>query len=294
MAADRDIELLDDYLANRMDAQSRTAFEQKLHSDPGLKTEFELQQKFIEGIRKARISELKSMMNSIPVPAAQTGGIAVGAKLAIATAIVAAVAVGIFLYTNKEENPVLEKNTVDQVEDTTTDQEATPGDENEPVNNDSSEDSPVVSEEESSLEQSPVESPKPVKKKKTPQVKPADPQIEVFDPSEEAKTSQPSEDLNDIGLPRPAATPALAVNVDAANKRYAFHYQFSNGELKLYGPFEKDLYEILEFFAADKRTVFLYYGDQYYQLSDADQRIKPLVTITDAALLKKLKESRSQ
>ena len=49
----------------------------------------------------------------------------------------------------------------------------------------------------------------------------------------------------------------------------------------------------MEFFADDKRTVFLFYKDHYYLLPEADQQIRPLSAITDAELLKKLKEYRN-
>src|SRR6478752_7177506 len=73
MALEKDFELLDDYLSNRLSGEEKAAFEKKLEADPELKQELNVQQDFVEGIRKARIAELKSMLNNIPVAPAQGG-----------------------------------------------------------------------------------------------------------------------------------------------------------------------------------------------------------------------------
>ena len=60
----------------------------------------------------------------------------------------------------------------------------------------------------------------------------------------------------------------------------------------LYGPFEQNLYEIMEFIGEEKRTVFLYYQDNFYLLKDDTEKLKPLGVIHDQALIRKLKEYR--
>src|SRR6476620_8526902 len=102
MAAERDLELLDDYLSNRLDAQERIEFENKLTQDPGLKSELELQQQFVAGIKKARIAELKSMLNNVPIPPATTGA-AAGAKIAIAVVVAALVGTSIYYYFDQNQ-----------------------------------------------------------------------------------------------------------------------------------------------------------------------------------------------
>src|SRR5881392_2908175 len=102
MAAERDLELLDDYLSNRLDAQEKARFENKLTQDPGLKSELELQQQFVDGIKKARTAELKSMLNNIPVPPSATGT-AAGAKIAAAVIAVAIVGTSLYFYFDKDQ-----------------------------------------------------------------------------------------------------------------------------------------------------------------------------------------------
>ena len=50
----------------------------------------------------------------------------------------------------------------------------------------------------------------------------------------------------------------------------------------------------MEFFSDNKRTMFLYYKDNYYLLNEENETVKPLAPINDAALLKKLKDYRGQ
>ena len=107
MAAERDLELLDDYLGNRMDETSRAAFEQKINAGHSLKAELELQQQMISGIKKARVAELKSMLNNIPVPAGQTTGVGVGTKVTLWVAVAGLIATGIYLYVNKDSKEVV-------------------------------------------------------------------------------------------------------------------------------------------------------------------------------------------
>jgi hypothetical protein len=279
MAAESDLELLDNYLANRLDPQGKAAFEQKLDTDPSLKSEFELQQQFINGIKQARIAELKSIMNNVPVPAVQ-GGTAVAAKIALWAVLVGVVGTGIYFYLNQDgEQP---KENVSEIKI------QPKNDKPEAIKPEEHEDSPVVSETPASSEQKPSKSPKAPKKENESQpVK--DRKIEVYDPTEETKENESAH--SDINAPK-GQYPEIAVEVDANNKKYNFNYQFKDGKLLLYGPFEKNLYEIMEFFSDDRRTLFLYYNDTYYLLKDDSEKLKPLNAITDPILIKKLKDRR--
>lgn len=293
MAAERDLELLDDYLANRLDGNARSAFEQKLGTDPGLKSELELQQQFINGIKKARITELKAIMNNVPIPAVQTGGTAVAAKVAAWAVVAGIVGTSIYLYLNQPEE-TLQVTPETKIEQQEKQIPATPSDSSKEESTQPHEVSPVVSEEESSSEQKPAESPKATRKNKKAKEEPTkNPRVDVYDPTKEEINNKPSQEAVDGSIPGIAAHD-VAVEIDSDNKKYTFHYQFKSGKLFLYGPFEKNLYEILEFFSDDnKRTLFLFYKEEYYLLKDDNQRLKPLNAIQDPALVKKLKEYRN-
>jgi hypothetical protein len=290
MATERDFELLDDYLTNRLDAGERSAFEQKIESDPDLKNEYKLQQRLIDGIQKARMAELKGMLNGIPVPPAGTGVTAIG-KLAIGTFVVGAVATGIYFYMNQAEEtkPVTEiQNTVAVPE-----QQTSPQDSNEITSTESKSapDTNQVTDKKSEGKAQPS-----VDTQQDTEVVAEKRPLDVYDPNKETEGDKPLENANETSVKeaKPAG-PSIAVDIDRNNKKFTFHYQLNGDRLILYGPFEKNLYEILEFFSDDdKRTAFLYYKEGYYQLKeDGTDKVKPLSPITDQNLIKKLKEYRN-
>ncbi|HEY0741444.1 MAG TPA: hypothetical protein VGD40_08280 [Chryseosolibacter sp.] len=292
MATARDLELLDDYLGNRMDAKSRAAFEQQMNADQELRGEMQMQQQMIAGIKKARVAELKSMLNNVPIPAGQTTGVAVGAKVALGVAIAGLIASGIYLYVDNDSQEIVVPRT---------DSVMTPQAEQEPVTKETPaeeqsaeathEDSPVVSSQESSAERKPVAPPKPGKKAPTAD---ATQKIEVYDPSTELDENNSAQVTEELNHSEASVTPSIAVEIDSKNKKYNFHYQFKDGKLFLYGPFENNVYEIMEFFNEEKRTLFLYYNEKYYLLKDNNASLKPLNSIQDAELLNKLKEYRNK
>jgi hypothetical protein len=290
MASERDLELLDDYLGNRMDEQSRAAFEQKINADQELRGEMEIQQQMISAIKKARISELKGMLNNIPVPAGQTTGAAVGTKVALWVAVAGLIATGIYLYVDEKTEEAVTPAT----ETVTPGNQATPPSED--VREDENattthEDSPDVSSQESSSERKPVAPPKPGKK--AVQADPAK-KIDVYDPSKELDENNREQVNDELSHSQESITPSVSVQIDSENKKYNFHYQFKDNKLFLYGPFEKDVYEIMEFFNEEKRTLFLYYKEQFYLLKDNNTSLKALAPIQDAELLNKLKEYRNK
>src|SRR5688500_5883667 len=104
MAVERDFELLDDYLSNRLSADEKSAFEKKIEADPDLKQELKIQQDFVEGIRNARITELKSMLNNIPVAPANGGQTSMLIKAGSWAVITGLVITGAYFYFSKNDS----------------------------------------------------------------------------------------------------------------------------------------------------------------------------------------------
>jgi len=289
MVTERDFELLDDYLSNRMDAAEKASFEQKLQANPDLQTEHNLQQNLVSGLKKARMAELKTMLGNVPVSIPAKGGFSIGAKIGLTAVVAALVTTGIYFYVTETETP--EAQPVAQTEtpaaDSNTAEEAVI-DSNQPIT-----EQPAEPEVEKPVATEPAEKPTNANPKHTPAKEPV---IEPFDPSKEG-TEEPAvsgEESAKAGkITNEARIPAEVVK----SKTYTFHYQFKEGKLFLYGPFEDGLYEILEFFndeSGEQRTVFLYYEDKFYLLDQNDTRIKPLASITDPLLINKLKEYREK
>jgi type IV secretory pathway VirB10-like protein len=120
------------------------------------------------------------------------------------------------------------------------------------------------------------------------------PKIEMVDPTQELAENSTAE-KNTAGENKKALVSVshILVETDATNKKYGFHYQFSQGKLHLYGNFDKGLYEILEM-NGDSHTVFMYYKELYYLLDEKQLAITLLEPIKDKKLLSKLKEYRGR
>lgn len=270
---------MDDYLANRTSDADKVSFEKKLDADPALKSEFNSQQSVIEGIKKARVAELKNIMNNTPIPPA-AGTSAIVTKVAAWVITLGIVGFGVYWFSQEEDqptkevteeiNPVLpQENEVEVVENQQT-----------PVAE------PVETEAETLTkkeEKSKVNKPKTAKK----------PELEVYDPTNEAREDQITDAIDPIIPGAKQKVSTLIVVTDSTQKKYDFHYQFRDGKLVLMGSFDATLYEILEFFTDDKRTMFLYYTGEYYLLDESKTKPTPLTSITDQQLLKKLEMYRA-
>lgn len=290
MATEKDFELLDDFLSNRMQGQERVAFEEKLKHDPALQQELKLQQALIKSIRTMRAAELKSMLSQTVVPGSSASS-ALG-KIGAFVLIAGVVATGLYFYFTQDEG-------------TTVRQEITTQAEHEPVakpevTTEATDEQPVESTTTQSESKEENNQPKADVKIKQQPVTKADPstpvkqpELDLYDPTKDlAENNDKPEALEENRVISTMST--IPVETDNTNKKLDFHYQFKDGKLFLYGSFEKDLYEILEFINNNKRTVFLYYNSKYYLLDEAQLKPTPLKPITDNTLTRRLDEHRGK
>jgi hypothetical protein len=294
MASDRDLELLDDYISNRLHGQEREAFEDKLNQDPDLKAEYNVQARIAESLRKARAVELKNLLNNIPTSAIPVDGSSNLLRYSAGAVIVAAIAIAIYFGSSQNDesqkvsSPEITADTAIKKEEPIQAEQITPSDE------------PVVPAEEAAPKTS--ESKKSVSPLKDTQTStstnketsPTPSTVDVYDPSNEndGSTAEVPSAVNETPVVR-AEPSKMPVEVDDSNRKYNFHYRLTDGKLVLYGAFDKDLYEILEFITEEKHTVFLFYKNNYYLLDESNKNIKALTPVTDRVLLQKLKEYRS-
>lgn len=269
-----------------MTAQERIDFEQKLSADAELKGEFEFQQRVADGIRHARATELKARLKNIPtssIPPAETTTILV--KMGWWAAAAGLIMAGFYLYFNAgglNSRPHLESATRKIIPEAETPTEA-------PSTPSAPQQEPVVSPTEQA---NPKKEDKKTSKSAVDTAEPTERALDVFDPSAEMETPPAEPSTKIENNTRISTSSTIAVETENNNKKYDFHYQFKDGKLLLYGAFERNLYEIMEFFTENKRTIFLFYKNNYYLLSGDNEKVKPLTPITDAALLKKLREVR--
>jgi hypothetical protein len=311
MALEKDFELLDEYLRNKLNAADKATFEQKLQADADLQREYKLQQKIAEGLRQARTAELKNMLNNIPVSSVHGSEISIGVKTLISITVAGLVATGIYLYLDKEETEVPAQQQIAKTETpaevpTEHQTEPAPANEAEATTTAPASSSPATEtpQPDQPKQQPAVTNQQPATNKESTSVtKPviapkqkdsvSKPEIHVFEPGEETESTKAVDDKTATESTPKANKTTLTVKTDANNKKYDFHYQFKNGELYLFGPFDKKLIEIMEFFSDNKHTVFLFHENKYYLLNEANEKVKPLTSITDPTLIKKLKEHRS-
>jgi hypothetical protein len=278
MALEKDFELLDDYLANRLNAEDRASFETKLQQDTALREEYQMQQAIADGIRTARTAELKTMLSKIPVTSIPASPTTALLKVGTWVAITGLVATATYFYFAQETaivHPLAE----------TEQEEVAP----EPVQEETP--APIETPAERTVDTKAGTRKKPLAKS-APATKPS---FDVYDPSkegtEEATLKYEGEQLNIIS--KAFVTSSIEVEIEHTDKKYSFHYMFRDDKLILFGGFEKHLYEILEFISADKKTVVLFYKTNYYLLDINKSSPTPLTSIKNKALLKKLKEYRS-
>lgn len=297
MATDRDLELLDDYLSGKLEGAEKTDFEKRLEADASLRNELTIQQELIAGLKSARVAELKSMLNQVVIP--PSAGTSTIAKFAAWITAAAVIGLGSYFVWQQLDEPADESIAV--TEDTTLAEPEKQSDmavptplpsEEQPREEEAATEQPDVrakerGQNEQTITDSRAESPQ----ESSPVVQP---DVTPYDPTKELESSNGRPDPIDELGDRHAPESSITVEVVDTGRKNDFHYQFKDGKLYLLGSFEKDLYEILEFFNDNKRTVFLYYNAGFYLLDESKTEPTPLNAITDTELLQKLRNYRER
>jgi hypothetical protein len=296
MASERDFELLDDYLANRLSGDEKVAFERRIEGDPELKQEFTVQQNIVEGIKRARLAELKGILQNTPVPApgfGETMFAKVGAVAVVAGLIVASVW---FFTKDKTEEVIQDPAPVAEKAPDTVQPESN----QEEPKIDTAEGSVVEKEQAAAAKDEKIVPKSP--KKTTPAPEAAEPvKPEPVDPTEELNetsttvVAEPTPEQIKAGGLRNSVTSSVNPKYVEGNRKYNFHYEFKAGDLLLYGPQFKNAgtYDILEFFLGKKdTTVYLYHNNKYYLLDRNTTEPVKLEPIEDQALIRALDERR--
>ncbi|MTI39112.1 hypothetical protein [Fulvivirga lutimaris] len=275
-------DLINSYFEGAMTEVEKQDFLNLVSSDPAMKKEFDFQQDVIEGLKNARIAELKARLDNVAVGGGYTGSII--SKVAVVGAV--ALVAGLAYYFNQPSTETIEvapKEVVEDVNNLITEQPE--------IEQVASEESSNTMAEESQVNEEPtrITSRKPAKKEEVEINKPQ--LVEPLDLSEEGDEDL---DVPEAVLNKKSETsnPAIDVEIDNSKKKYSFHYQLKDGRLFLYGAFDKGLYEILEFNTSKGKTLYLYYKESYYGLSKTQSEITPLSEVKDAALLNKLEQVR--
>lgn len=286
------------YLDGDMSLDQMQEFEKLLHTDPVLRSEFELQQDIIHTLQDFRKTQLKTRLDQVPISMGPSG--LMGIKAATAMVVTGIIGLGTYLYfvtPTEETSPLTETiETVDQ--DQPQDEVITE------LSNEVIETDKII--EETEIESQEIEMTLPVTiNKPSTDLQAVSTEdvnkeiIEVPGPVINSPTLiNPELDETDIEEPIDIPNAALAqeglmgndvVKVETAKRDSdMFHYQYYSGKLYLYGDFRDNPYEIIELNSANGKRLFIYYNNHYYRITGNQQEITPLEELSNTDIIKKL------
>ena len=287
-------EKMEMFLRGEMTPNEAAEFRQELDSDPLLKSEFEMNDAIVNGIKQYRKAQIKERLASIsiaPAPISFWAGVG-------GTAVVGAITATVVYNLAVEDPQEIEESTEPLTEEISGQQESTQpaydiSDElakEAQMSNQEEENAPVIS-----LNQ---------------------PELQERDDSEdlvpELKSNNQSEQVQtQVVLPvgpddadeldRSVEIPVSSSTIDQSriekmdvavkqHPEYTFHYKYSNHKLFIYGSLEKEPYRLLELEQGEKTNLYLAYDGRYYYLKDQTITPEPLKPIKDKKLLKNLRE----
>lgn len=278
-------DLIDDYLTNRLSEGERAQFEAQMESDSTLKTDVEFQRAVLEGVKQARVRELKAILNNVPVGGGLSSG-AAGGKIAAAVIGAGIIGTSLYFYFKPDERQTSQAGAAvtesrnESKDSTSKAVVVVPADDNQSASKIAESGKTATQPQQASRKEEPAK-----------EVDNHPAKIEVTDPSDELVNNTSKDTKTVTGENTTLTASKINVETETGNKKYNFHYQFTDGKLILYGPFDKSLYEILEIHG-EHNTIFLYYKENYYLLDEKQQVVSQLNPIKDATLVKKLKEYR--
>ncbi len=291
-------DLIDSYLNGEMSKGQINEFEKQLRQDPLLENEFQLQKDIVESIQHFRHAELKATLDAVEVGGTAFSGI----KVAAGIGLLALLGAGIYYFGTSDKSKDITPTVAEQ-EVTTPKEEANDIVENTAEAIDTKANNEEVTENISIIEKVDEDekstkvlatSPKDNDNVATKQQEIVDaPDItlpEVVENFNETNDNQIAENINVPVNKMQQATetyiPKTAV-VEVEDKKYAFHYQFYDNKLYLYGDFENK-YEILELNTPKGISIYMFYNAQFYELKQDQEEITPLESIKDETLIEDL------
>ncbi|MEQ8302655.1 MAG: hypothetical protein RIB47_04630 [Cyclobacteriaceae bacterium] len=271
-------DLIEKYVTNNLNEAERLSFEQEMKGDAQLRSEVKLQQDIIEGVKQARVAELKAMLNNVPI----SGGYSLATgKIALATLTVGIIGAALY-FTMRTENVEPQEVTQDIKVEQSVPAEIT---EIAPVEESNPEPEVTSTEAEATSNIPTTAKNNPAPKERS------TPNVSVMDPTEELTSKTEEAIANEVNTRSEISASSIEVETQSGNKDYPFHYQYAKGKLHLFGPFDAGLYEIIEI-NGGSHTIFLYYKEAYYHLDQRESKIVPLIQIRDAELLSRLDQFR--
>ncbi len=297
------------YLDGDMSPDQMQEFEMQLHTDPVLRSEFNLQQDIIHSIKDFRKTQLKTQLDQVAVSAGPSGVVGITAATAIVISGIIGLGAYLYLLSPSEETSSI---TVDeahvQAEVITetevvaeTSEEVIIGESNELIESNEVVKKPEAKSSEikttkiNTTTQS-VAISKPVTpskddtaQKTTEELSPVINSPTLVIPELDESDVEESFEAPNAGLAQEGLMGNNIVEIETAKRDVdMFHYQYFSGKLYLYGDFRDNPYEILELNSANGKQLFIFYNGTYYRVLDNQQEITPLEKLSSPDIIKKL------
>ncbi len=255
-------ELIDKYLDGSMTAHQKHDFEAMLEKDPLLERDFQIQQDVVNALKSYRKAELKNRLNNINIDSSSSGINA--AKVLGSLAVASLLITGTFFYINRGSQPESEDAllAIDHAID----------EEREKENNEA-----IVL----NLDDQVLKSDGVVEvTEEAPEEAAMSEDIPAFsEMEEEEETAATSEEIVTPGSDRAVEGRTI--------RREAFHYQFHNNKLRLYGDFKG--MQILSMSTDEGKKLFMSYDGSFYRLDPSKKELTPLEEVQDSDTISHLK-----
>jgi vacuolar-type H+-ATPase subunit E/Vma4 len=277
-------ERIEAYFDDQLSTTEKESLLRDIESDPSLKAEFDFQNEVVEGIQNFRKEELITRLNNVEVASVGTSALT---KIIGTIGVAAIVTGGLYWYFGSEPSVDLPEDKVEIIEEGTSEQEidmVTPKEE-EPteviVIDKASESTNEESSEPASTRRQQAESSADVNVPVM--VEPATDGIAAVEDNHDAPESLNSEPVS--------VTSSADVEIKL-DKQYKFHYQVVDGDLTLFGDFNKSKFELIELKTNLGIKLYLYYNELYYELKSDSSEIRPLVPLDNQEVIDELEKRR--
>ncbi|MEN8251406.1 MAG: hypothetical protein ABFS32_20925 [Bacteroidota bacterium] len=276
-------ERIEAYFNNDLSEIEKQNLLTEIDSNPVLKEEFEFQQDVTDGIKAYRKNELIARLDNVQIVST---GQALLVKTIAVIGIVGVGSLGTYLWLDSKDAPDKEitvnteealnsssdKSTIAEASDTETISiDGIKGDEE--INKATDNKSSIKNTRDTELPDVTI-----------PEVK--EPEID--------SAVETDEDINTPGAVSESAI-SLTTRTDVEiviSKKYSFHYLVKDGKLTLYGDFKDSPFEIIELNTNNRIKTYLFYKDNFFELRQDRERIRPLEAVENDNLIKELQKRR--
>ncbi|MDQ3392828.1 MAG: hypothetical protein M3512_01745 [Bacteroidota bacterium] len=273
-------ELIEDYLTGKLPEKQRLELEAQLERNPDLQKDYMLQKDIISSIENTRKAELKTMLNNVTISSGN-GFNYFPVQIAGALLVSSMLAVGAYYYLS-DDGQNLSENSPIYVEPT-------------PPNDAPAQNIPQVTTDSEGklIEETATALEEPSEKPSTENNLPVVPEENSGEHSTSNSSPVIIEEKATSGNleSQPGGT---ELNVETKKDRnHAFHYQYYEDKLFLYGDFKGNGYEIIKLSSPSGLRLYMSYDGQFFKM-EKSRKIKSFELVEDPALIEQLQKLKTK